>query len=176
LNTNTPFFEWISWIFKKYQEIQLYVDRQGAFRIADIFQNEKGETILKIQVVGKAASFNCRPEEIVENDQLIEGFSRKDVREITRLATEKFKKPTPNYRIRIQDFSLALNKAIFKLSKSEKDKLLEKTAKEISDDTNLLDELNPKDAHRIGYITAKEELLQDKEENCSIKQEGNRET
>lgn len=140
---------------------ELQKSTQDAFRIVSIINNELGEKLFKIQIIGKSAIFEATPQEIARNDVLLEGFSKKDVRIIIYYATQEIAKPT--YKILVQDFEEATNKTVFKLGKRGEPNPLKKTADEISLDKNLLNQMTQQDAHMVGYMTAMEYISTEKE-------------
>jgi len=160
--------EYFNWILRKYQEIQQPYT-PDSFRIVDITHNKNGKCILKVQVIGKASIFECTPQEVASNDQLLEGFSKKDIRTITYFATQEIKKP--KYKILIQEFRESLNKMIFKLSAPSSAEPIEKTAEQISLDKDLISKLNAEDAHLVGYTTAAEQASREKEEMERLKRD-----
>jgi hypothetical protein len=154
--------EYFTWILKKYQEIQQQTQQLDAFRIIEIKKNKHGECIVKVQLIGKATVFECTPHEIVANDQIIEGFSKKDIRTLTYFATHEIRKP--KYKILVQEFSDVLNKIKFKLGRRGSSEPIEKTAEQISLDKEFINKLNSEDAHLVGYVTATEQMTREKEE------------
>jgi hypothetical protein len=160
--------EYLGWILKRYHELQEYKQNQESYRIVDILKDKAGHYTLQIQLSGKSTFFACTPLEVVTNDKLLEGFSKKDIRTITYLATRTVKQP--KYKIIIQEFCEKLNKMIFKLKKDDvTEEPIEKTADQISLDSDLLNKLNPADAHLVGYTTASEQASKDKLEMEQLK-------
>jgi hypothetical protein len=160
-------FEYLNWLLKKYHEIQQQTQRADAFRIVEIKHNKLNECVVKVQMIGKATVFECTPHEIVANDQVLEGFSKKDIRTLTYFATNEIRKP--KYKILVQEFSDVLNKIKFKLGMRGSAEPVEKTAEQISLDKELLNKLNAEDAHLVGFTTATEQMLKEKEEMEKLK-------
>ncbi len=162
--------EYFNWILRKYLDLQNQTpSRQDAFRIVDIKHKKSGEWIIQVQVIGKASYFTCTPHEIVTNDQLLEGFSKKDIRTITYYASQECKKQ--NYKILIQEFCEKLNKVVFKIGMRGQAEPIEKTAEQISLDKDLINKLDSEDAHLVGYTTASEMLSKEKMEMERLKQD-----
>jgi hypothetical protein len=159
--------EYFGWLLKKYHELQQQIQKQDAFRIVEIKHNKTNECIIKVQIIGKATIFDCTPQEIAANDQLIEGFSKKDIRTITYFATQEIKKP--KYKILLQEFREGLGKIIFKLGMRGSAEPVEKTAEQITLDKEFLNKLTQEDAHLVGYTTATEQMLREKEEREKLK-------
>lgn len=160
-------FEYLNWILQKYQEIQQQIHTTDTLRILDITRNKTGKNLLKIQIIGKASVFECTPEEIVSNDKLLEAFSKKDIRTITYFATQEIKKP--KYKILLQEFREGINRMIFKIAAPNLAEPIEKTAEQISLDKNLINKLSAEDAHFVGFTTAAEQAIRDKEEMERLK-------
>lgn len=159
--------EYFNWVFKKYHEIQQNAQQADAFRIVEIKHNKFNECIVTVQMIGKATVFECTPHEIVANDKVLEGFSKKDIRTLTYFATNEIKKP--KYKIMVQEFCDVLNKIKFKLGMRGSVNPIEKTAEQISMDKELLGKLNAEDAHLVGYTTATEQMMREREEMEKLK-------
>src|SRR3990167_9899295 len=99
-------FEYTVWFLKKYGDQQQI--QQNIYRVIEVKQSSSGQYKLAIQVIGKSTVIECAPQEIVENDQMLEGFSKKDIRAITYFACEESKKP--KYRILVQEFCDKVNR------------------------------------------------------------------
>jgi hypothetical protein len=160
--------EYLGWILKKYHELHQYKQNQEAYRIVEISKDKAGSHTLRVQLSGKSTFFTCTPQEVVTNDELLEGFSKTDIRTITYLATQQLKKP--KYKIMIQEFYENLNKMIFKLSRHGVGEPIEKTADQISLDSDLINKLSPEDAHLVGYTTAAEQITKEKNDMERLKQ------
>jgi len=168
MNSNSSLTQqYFSWILNKYNEFQQYKQNQEAYRIVDIIKDKFGNYSLNVQVTGKSTFFTCTPDEIVTNDHLLEGFSKKDIRSIVYYAAHESKKP--GYSILIQEFCFNLNKMIFRLVKRGTMVQIKKTANQISLDNNIIKNLKPEDAHLIGFTTASEQFTKDKEEMEKLK-------
>ncbi|HSW94169.1 MAG TPA: hypothetical protein VLJ15_07450, partial [Gammaproteobacteria bacterium] len=83
-------FEYTAWFIRQYSEQQA---QQNIYRIVEIKQSTSGQYKLIVQIIGKSTIIECTPEEIVTNDHMLEGFSKKDIRAITYFACEEIKKP-----------------------------------------------------------------------------------
>lgn len=146
-----PLFEYLAWLFKQSQQLQESQARKDYFRIVDVKKKNSGY-VLAIQIIGKACTFSGTPEEILAKDDMIELFSSKDIRAITYYACIK---NSPRNEILTQKIDKE-NNLIFCLRNNENHSVIQKTAKEISLDENLIDSLSSKDAHRVGYAVAQE--------------------
>jgi hypothetical protein len=107
-------------------------------------------------VIGKSVVFESTPKEIVMDDRLFEGFSKKDIKAITYLAFKPDVKPS--YKIVVQRFCEKLNRVLFKLKLSgENDKkAVEKTAGQILLDKSLIDGLSNDDIKNVSYMAGYE--------------------
>ncbi|HSW68874.1 MAG TPA: hypothetical protein VLI69_01780, partial [Gammaproteobacteria bacterium] len=107
---------------------------------------------------GKSTIIECTPEEIVTNDHMLEGFSKKDIRAITYFACEEIKKP--KYKIIAQEFSGDLNTLLFKLKKCDGDEVILMTAGQIVLDRELINNLSVEDVRSISYAAGHEQQFQ----------------
>ena len=142
-------FEHFSRLLSAQQQIQ-----QNIFRIVEMRQSSCSRNTLIVQIIGKSTIVECTPEEIVANDKMLEGFSKKDIRSITYLACKKNEKP--KYKIIMQEFSDVFNKVLFKVKNVDSDEVILKSASQISLDKNLLNSLSQEDACSISYVAGYE--------------------
>src|SRR6185295_18398670 len=112
-------FGYTAWLLKQYNDQQLI--QQNIYRIVEVKELSTGQYKLTIQIIGKSTVFKCTPQEIVTNDRMLEGFSKKDIRTITYFACEQNKKP--KYKI-LQQFCDTFNKILFQLKKRGSDELI----------------------------------------------------
>lgn len=149
----SSFFKYTAWLLKRYSDQQQI--QQNIYRVFEVKQSSFGQHKLAIQVIGKSIVVECTPQEIAENDQMLEGFSKKDIRVITYFACEQNKKP--RYKIIMQEFCDAFNKILFKLKNRDSDEIILKTAGQISLDKNLLNNLSQEDVCSISYAAGYEQ-------------------
>lgn len=152
---------YIRWLIVQYQNLQQQ-SQQDAYRIVNQETNDKGHMRLVVQIVGKSITFKASPEELAADDQILERFSRKDVRTITYYACKEIKKPKA--RIIFQEFREKLNKMIFGIYHRDSQNVEERTSDQISLDKDLLNEMSQEEAHLVGYTTASEQILSEKEQ------------
>ena len=146
-------FEYAAWFLKKHNEIK-QAEEKNIYRIIEIKQPSNGQAKIIVQIVGKSAVIECTPQEIVADDNLIEGFSKKDVRTVTYFACQQIKKP--RYKIIMQSFCEKFNRMVFKLKESTSDNVLMKTADEIVTDKAFLKNLSREDINSISYMAGYE--------------------
>ncbi len=144
--------ESVGWFLKRYHDQQQV--QQNVYRLVEVKQSCLGQYKLVIQLIGKSAMIELTPHEIVANDRMLEGFSKKDIRDITYLACEQYKKP--RYKIIMQEFCDKFNKILFKLKKRDSDEIILKTAGQISLDKNLIHSLSPEDICSVSYAAGYE--------------------
>jgi hypothetical protein len=156
-NKNSVFSQYAGWLLKNYSEYRkLSAD---IYRIAEIKQTKTNEKVIVIQVIGKSVVFESTPKEIIMDDRLLEGFSKKDIKTISYLAF----KPTaiPQYKIVVQEFCEKINRVLFKLKSNDETATVEKTADEIFLDKSLIDGLSGVDAKTVSYMAGYERSQND---------------
>lgn len=166
-NKISSMFEYTAWFLKKYNDQRQI--QQNIYRVVEVRQSSSGQYKLAIQVIGKSTVVECTPREIVANDRMLEGFSKKDIRAITYFACEQSQKPM--YKIIMQEFCDTLNKIFFKLKKRDSNEIISKTAGQISLEKNLINNLSQEDMCSISYAAGYE---QSSLEKCGNGIEGNR--
>lgn len=147
--------EYVTELVKKYNELE-NIQKRTIYRIADINSSLPNKVTIIVQFIGKSTFFHCTPEEIVADDKFLEGFSKKDIRTIIYFAHQETK--NPKYKIISQDFCDERNKLLFKLKCLENDKVLLKTAGEISLDKNIIDNLSQEDICNVSFMAGHEHL------------------
>lgn len=145
----------ISKILQQYMQLKQELQQQQAYKIVGKETSEDGKLLLTVQLSGKSVTFKATADEILADDNLVECFSSKDVRTMTYLACEK-KFNKPKNKIVFRDFCIKLNQMIFGVKKPGSEEINSKTAAEISADKDLLNDLEAKDAHMVGYMAASE--------------------
>lgn len=123
-------------------------------RIIAIEKDKKENYLVITQLTNKSEIIKMKPEEILADDKLTDCFSPRDVRTLTYLGYLGIN--TPKYKILAQRLSQTDNHLIFALQERSSDTPIIKTASEISMNDEILSSLHPKDAHRVGYLSASE--------------------
>ncbi len=154
------FNDYIKWMVEAYAEIRAEKARQVKHRIVEYTKKDNGEYEVSIQLIGKTITFKANPKDIMANDEMLESFSKKDIRALTYFACENIKEP--QHEILGQKFIRTMNKFFFKLKHGKTGEEIEKSAEEISADPDLIKSLTPEDAHKIGYVTANEQIKKEK--------------
>lgn len=149
-------FQIINW-FKSYQQAYEKINPPAYYRIIDIHKNQKHETRLTVQRIGKATVFECSPISIAQDEQLHESFSKADVRTITFLAQQAL--TAPKYAIVAQLFED--EHTVFRLQKIGMSDYIEKSASDITKDKQIMASLSSSDAHMVGYVDASEKVYAD---------------
>lgn len=142
------------------------------YRIASIEKDKHEDYEITVQLIGKSSVFKMKPEEILADDNITDQFSPRDVRALTYLGYLDIN--SPKYRILAKRLSEKDNKILFALHKRGEKNLCIKTASEISQNKDILKQMDQQDAHMVGFITANDEMLRENvtKENI-IKQQKN---
>lgn len=69
-------------------ELKNQVDNSCSYKIVAISQDDEGNVVIKIQIMGGSTILTCYPKEIVSHNGFLDGFSKQDVRTITYHATK----------------------------------------------------------------------------------------
>ncbi len=84
------FTDFMSWLLKQYREILEYTSRNYPFRIVEARRAPRtGETLFTIQFVGKSTCIKLSADELAEDDDLIQGFAPRDVKQIIKASLIK---------------------------------------------------------------------------------------
>lgn len=84
------FTDFMSWLLKQYREILEYTSRNYPFRIIEARRAPRtGQTMFTIQFVGKSTCIKLSADELAEDDDLIQGFAPRDVKQIIKASIIK---------------------------------------------------------------------------------------
>jgi hypothetical protein len=158
--------EYVSWLLKEYQKIKNSHSEMAIYKLIEVKENKNDGVVLVVQLNGTATIFQTTPEEVLADDALTEKFSSKDIRSITYHACQHMAKPKS--RIALKRFCQKLNKIVFGIKHFNKEQIEEKTAKDISLDKNLINNLSSEDAHLIGFMTANEDQININQEKALL--------
>ena len=135
-------------------------------RVIAIEQDKEDNYIASIQLINKSQVLKMKPEEILADDELTNCFSPLDVRALTYLGYLDVN--SPRYKILAQRLSETDNRFVFAIKKKGSDTPIIKTADEISQDEEMLKSLNQKDAHMVGFTSASEREILEKEQKRKL--------
>lgn len=137
-----------------------------AYRVVSIQQDEAENYFAVIQTIGKATTFIAKPEELLMDDEIVNLFSQQDVRNLTYLGYLGIN--SPKYKILAQKLSEKNDQTVFAILKKGETKHHVITAAEISTNTEILNGLNQKDAHKIGFIAGSEQIILENREKARL--------
>lgn len=161
--------KYIAWVSKKYNELLQETQNKEIYRIVEV-KNHTHETCkVRVHIVGTDKTIEWIPQDILADDRLLEGFSKKDIRTLTYYACKEINKP--KFKIISHGFSDRLKKVLFLIKNLKTNEEAEATASKISLNKEMINQLNPEDAHRIGYWCGNEEVLKEKEMLEKLKKE-----
>lgn len=150
-------------------ELRADVENRPSYRIIEIIESPQNICTVKINIVGKQNIFICSPVEIAAHDGFLEGFSKKDIRTITYLATRAICAPT--IEILEQRIDPSTNEMLFRLANKNKNQIFEKSATEIAKNIKLLERMTPQDAKIIGFAICAKSYDQESKELEQLKAE-----
>ena len=136
------------------------------YRLISIDKDEYSNYIAEIQVISKNYFFKMRPEEILSDDQMTDGFSQRDVRTLSYLGYLDIN--APKYSILAQRLSSEDNKLIFAIKQRGQKTPLIRTAEQIAQDETLIAGLTQKDAHLVGFTAATECVTQERAQKIEL--------
>jgi hypothetical protein len=151
---------YIKWMIEAYAELRAEQAGQVTHRIVEHNKDASGQHEITVQISGKNLVFKTSPQEIMADDRLLESFSKKDIRLLTYLACEDIKEPT--HEVLGQKFIRNMNQFFFKLKHGKTGEEMEKSAEEISANPELIKQLSPQDAHKIGFVAAGDSVKKEK--------------
>ncbi len=167
-NSKTIFFRaLIQHIANFYSELKIANARLGEYKVTDIITGRLDEAPKAvIQRRNKNISFTMHIQNIVDSDELLNCFSREDVRLLTFWACEH--QHRPKTKIDSLSFCRKINKLVFSIFHLNIATKVKKTANELINDKKFISSMSPEDAKTVGY-TAASELITSQNEQMSQK-------
>lgn len=157
--------KYFTWLLKQYHELKQQ-SQQDTFRIIEIKEQKNGSYQFMIQIIGKRIRFKSSPEELAADDNMMQRFSRHDVRTITFFACQERKKP--KYKILMKEFCSTFNKMVFSFGKRGSNTVTQKTAAQIAKDTDVIKNISPEEAYVIGFTLAAEKNQLDESQRKAL--------
>jgi hypothetical protein len=131
------------------------------YRIVKIAKNEKGQYSTIVQVVGKSAHFEMKPEKILADDRLTAAFSPLDIRLLTYLGYCGIH--TPQYKILAKKM-MADEKIQFAVYDNKADEVIVLDhSKAQAIDEKMIKSLTSEDAYDLGYANGRQSILEEKQ-------------
>lgn len=158
--------KFLSTITDGIRRLQQGPDHGPRYRILSIEKDEDGQFMAEIQVVNKKQVFRIKPETVLADDTLTDGFHPRDIRTLTYLGYLGIN--GPKYKILAQRLCESDEKLEFALGKRGSRDTIVKKADEISDDHDLLNNLDQQDAHRVGYVRASEDASKEAAQKAAL--------
>ncbi len=150
-------------LLENYRKQQKGKNKKPLLTLVNLKRDSSRSTfIAQIKILGNPIVFECSPQKIVLNNQLLNEFSKKAICMLAYIAMIDITKD--KNQIFSQKFDPETNKTIFNLGMEGSPITIKKTASEVSLDLDLLTSLNVKDAHLIGFNLAYEQMLAEKKE------------
>lgn len=148
------FFSNVSSVIKESTNVPLY-------KVVNIDQDDEGLYYAIVQKSNSPQIFTFKPEEILENDDLTDSFSPRDVRTLTYLGYLGMN--GPRYKILAKRLSDKEHDLIYAIKERGKSGVLIKTAREITSDKDFIKKLDQEDAHDIGFTSGANSQIAEKE-------------
>jgi len=132
------------------------------YRIVEVTKMDDKEYIITIQIINKSATFRMKPEEILSKDSLVDQFSPRDIRTLTYLGYLGIN--SPKFKILAQRLSENNDNTLFAIKEKGQKNVILKTASELASQTEMISNLDAKDAHTVGYTLASDSIMLEKKQ------------
>jgi len=150
----TRFPQYVDWLINQCYETRKAKEALDMYRLIGIKYTEFDNCRLKIKIIKNNSCFETTPETIAQDEVMMLGFPRHDVRTITYLACEEIRKP--KFIIIGKEFCKKTHKTILQILDRKKEVTFKKTASEISRDKEMLSKMSSIDSHLVSYIVTNE--------------------
>lgn len=136
------------------------------YRLIEIYLNEQQQYEVTVQLINKNLTVKMKPEEILAEDDLVDRFSPRDIRALTYLGYLEIN--SPKYQILAKRLAEIDDRILFALKQKGKKDILVKTAAEIMNNKEIINQLPPSDANIIGYTVASESIASERKEKQKL--------
>jgi hypothetical protein len=144
---------------------------EANYKVIEICKTENDDYTITIQVINKNIVMQVKPEEILAKDHLVDQFSPRDIRTLTYLGYLGIN--SPKYQILAKRLSTKNDDVIFALKKKGEKKIIAKSAKEIMNEKEIIENLPASDANIVGYTVASENIFAETKMKAKLKEEIN---
>jgi hypothetical protein len=153
---------------KFYSDLKQANKEAGEYKLVEIKKGELGEEPeVLVQVRNTSHSFLLKAFDAVKNNELLNKFSREDVRMLTYLACDY--KYRPKVKIEKLNFCSKINRLVFSVISGSKDSKKNKLASELVNNKEAISNMSPEDAKKVGYTAASELSQMQREQMRSLK-------
>lgn len=161
------FKEFMLWLIKQYREVLEFAARSYPFRIVDEHRQPRtGKTIFTIQFVGKSTIIKLDADEIANDDDLIQGFSPRDVKRIVKASLTKqaltvIAGGSGSCKIIAKNLNAAQNKPTYTVEHTDDNEKVTTTMEldEVTRSKDLLLKFSKQDIFEIAYTAGASSIL-----------------
>lgn len=129
------------------------------YRVLSIEKDDADTFYAHIQIINKNVTYKMTPEEILSNDSLVDKFSPRDIRTLTYVGSLYIH--SPKYKILAQRLSQTNGGTEFSIRKKGDKKIINKTADQLQNNKDIIENMTAFDANIVGYTTALESFYND---------------
>ncbi len=156
-------------VTKEYKALIEFTRRRKPLKIVEILEvsSSPGESKFAIQLINKNCFLSLTAAEIISNGYDLNEFSDFHAEMIRKAAQGKLieflngSEKTPSYKIVSKRFDAKIQQYVFTIETKEQVNFI-RTANEITNDTNLLRNMDFSDIYDIGYTRGCESILKEK--------------
>lgn len=165
--------EFMLWLVKQYRDVLEYTARHYPFRVVNEYREPRsGKTIFTIQFVGKSTVIKLDADDIANDDELIQGFSPRDVKRIVKASLLKQALTVipggaaNSCKIIAKNLTMAQNKPTYTIEQTEANEKVTKTLEldEVTRSKELLLKFSKQDIFEIAYTAGASSILSAQDE------------
>jgi len=149
-------------IFLLYNDLKIcFINKKyiPKYRVTDwIKGNSPDRDKIKVHIINTRNELELSPKDIINDEDLIEGFSPLDVKTIVMLALSIRKQP--KYEVVVNEFRNSLYNDILTIKDREKSAFIRQSIQELSNNLDMIDGFSPVDAYNIGRVKGEIETLE----------------
>jgi hypothetical protein len=153
---------WAHWLSEMIRDFITENSDKSPYEIAHIYECRKTGCTKAVVKLSERHFIEKNIRDIVVDNEFLDGFDKKTIRTLTYMATvERLK---PDYSIVVHEMTDKIDDYLLEIKSKQSGATFKKSPSEISKNKQLIDQFNPIEASRIGYMagvheTVKEYLL-----------------
>jgi len=150
---------WAHWLGEMVRDFISETSGKSPFEIVHIYECKKTGFTKAVIKLSERHVIEKNISDIILDNKFLDGFDKKTIRTLTYMATvERLK---PDYSIVVQEMTDRVDEYLLEIKSKQSGNTFKKSPSEISRNKKLIDQFNPVEASRIGYMAGVHETVKE---------------
>lgn len=150
---------WYDWFVLMFSEFMIESASKSYYQLVNVYDCKKTGFTKAVIKLSERHTIEKKIEDVMSDDNLLEGLDHKTIRTLTYIATvERLK---PEYAVVAQRTTNQTDEYILELRSIKGTEMIVKSATALSKDGDLIAKLHPAEANRIGYLAGVRETVRE---------------